>query len=102
MAQSNHSDHQESLYLAKFAPSSSLVTLVLAMVGLGILGTAVGIFMNPARGWAGYLTAFFFVTCLGVGGLFFATINHIAKAGWSVSIRRLSEAMTSFMPAILA
>ncbi len=33
-----------------------------------------------------------------IGGLFFASIQHISKAGWSVNIRRFSEALTSFLP----
>lgn len=93
--------HTEALHIGKFEPSKLVQTLVIALAGLGTLGTAVGIYLNPERGWAGYLTAFFFVSCLSLGGLFFAVINHIAKAGWSVTVRRFSEAMTAFLPMIL-
>lgn len=48
--------------------------------------------------WPAYLTAFFFISMLGLGGLFWTVLQHIAKAGWSTSIRRLSEGMTSFIP----
>lgn len=96
MAQTKH----EQLHLGQFTPSSGLTMLVYAMVGLGVLGTAAGIYLNPERGWSGYLMGFFFVTCLALGGLFFVSINHLAKAGWSVSIRRMAEAMTAFVPVI--
>lgn len=95
------STHQETLYVGQFKPSSTLKTLVMAMAVIGTLGTAAMIFVNPERGWAGYLTAFFFFSCLSLGGLFFAVLNHIAKAGWSVTIRRSAEALTAFIPVIL-
>lgn len=95
------SAHTENLHVGKFEPSKGIVVLVIALLALGTLGTAFSIFSNPARGWAGYLTAFFYFSCLGVGGLFFAAINHIAKAGWSTSIRRIAESMTAFIPVIL-
>lgn len=98
MAQAGHS---ENLHVGKFEPSKGIVVLVIVLMALGILGTALSIFTNPERGWSGYLTSFFYFSCLGVGGMFFAAINHIAKAGWSTSVRRLAESMTAFIPVIL-
>lgn len=98
MAQAGHS---ENLHVGKFEPSKGIVVLVVVLMALGILGTALSIFTNPERGWSGYLTSFFYFSCLGVGGMFFASINHIAKAGWSTSIRRIAESMTAFIPVIL-
>lgn len=95
------SAHNEKLHVGQFEPSNLLTVLVIAMAGLGSLGTAAAIYMNPERGWAGYLTAFYFFSSLSLGGLFFAVINHMAKAGWSVTIRRFSESMSAFIPAIL-
>lgn len=92
--------HQE-LLVKKFAPSQGLKTLAYGLVALGVLTFIVGLMKNPERMWTSYLTAFFYFTCLALGGLFFAAINNIAKAGWSVSIRRYSEAMTAFIPFIL-
>ena len=34
-----------------------------------------------------------FVLSLGLGGLFFTFLQHLAKAGWSVTVRRLAEAL---------
>lgn len=101
MAAPSHSEHSEKLFVGQFQPSKALQILVIAMTGLGTLGTLAGIYLNPERGWAAYLTAFFFVCSLAVGGMFFVIINHIAKAGWSVTIRRFAEAMTAFVPAMI-
>jgi hypothetical protein len=98
MAQDNHS---ANLYIGKFEPSQRLKTLAFAFVAIGVIGFLVGLMKNQERLWTSYLVAFFFTTCMGLGGLFWASVQNISKAGWSVSIRRLSEGMTAFLPMIL-
>lgn len=97
MATSNH----EALHVEKFQAPQGLKTLAFALMALGALTFGVGMKMNPDRVWTSYLAAFFFFSCLGLGGLFFTAIQHVAKAGWSVGVRRYAEAMTSFIPFIL-
>lgn len=94
---SNHHD----LHVSKFTAPQSLKTIAFALLAIGALTFVVGLLRNPDRMWTSYLAAFFFFASLGVGGLFFAAINNVANAGWSVTIRRYAEAMTSFIPAIL-
>lgn len=89
------------LVAQKFVPSQKLKTASFALTAIGALGFFVGLIQNPERMWTSYLVAFFYVSCLGLGGMFFTAIQHIAKAGWSSGIRRLSESMTSFLPMIL-
>jgi hypothetical protein len=88
------------LKVEKFVPSANLKTVMWVLIGLGLLSFVIGL-RSPERLWPAYLTAFFYFSCLGLGGLFFTAIQHIAKAGWSSSIRRLSESMTAFIPVIL-
>ncbi len=92
------SHHQTNLHVGKYVPSQSLKTTSFVLIAIGVIGFLVGLMKNPANLWSAYLVAFFFVSCLGLGGLFFTAIQHVAKAGWSSSIRRLSEGMTSFLP----
>lgn len=92
--------HGSAASVRKFEPTQKMKTFAFAFTGLGALGFLVGLMQNPARLWPAYLTAFFFVACLSLGGLFFVAINNIAKAGWSVSIRRFAEALTAFFPVI--
>jgi len=42
-----------------------------------------------------YLVAFAFVLSLSLGGLFFVVIQHLARAGWSVLVRRPAEALAA-------
>jgi len=81
------------------AVSSRAKTISAALMLIGALAFAFMLFKDKERAWHAYLTGYFYFFILGIGGLFFAAIQHIAKAGWSVNIRRFSEALTSFLPA---
>lgn len=93
--------HQQNLVLNQYEPSQKLKTASFVCTGIGALGLLVGLIKFPDQLWPAYLTAFFYVSLLGLGGMFFTVIQHIAKAGWSSSIRRLSEGMASFIPVML-
>ncbi len=98
MASNNHS---HELKLSKFVAPPQLKVASVAFMFIGFITFVLGFIKNPERLWTSYLTAFMFFTCLAVGAMFFIAINYAAKAGWSASIRRFAEAMTSFMPIML-
>lgn len=83
---------------AAYAPSMRTKTIYSVFIFVGLLLFALGLFKDQERTWHAYLVAFFYFTSLALGGLFFASIQHVAKAGWSVTIRRFAEAMSSFIP----
>lgn len=97
MGEHNHTN----LHVSKFVAPAKLKTLSFALVAIGLLTFVVGLMKNQERLWTSYLVAFFFFSAMAVSGLFWISINNVAKAGWSVSIRRYAEATTSFIPAIL-
>jgi hypothetical protein len=45
-----------------------------------------------------YLVAYIFGLSIALGGLFFVLIQHLTKAGWSVSVRRVAEWYASTLP----
>ena len=68
------------------------------MLGTGVVGFAAGIYTNDARLWPSFLlNAFFFLT-LALGAAVFISINRVANAGWDTAIRRVPEAMMSYLP----
>ena len=91
----------EALAVKKFEPTQRLKMISLGLTAIGAIGFLLGLLKSPDHMWPAYLTAFFFVSSLGLGGMFFAVINNIAKAGWSVTIRRISESMSSFIPVMV-
>ena len=72
--------------------------LLWAPIALGALGLATGLYFDAARTWASVLqNAFFFLT-LALGAFVFVAINRVANAGWDTAIRRVPEAMMSYLP----
>jgi len=65
---------------------------------VGVLTFGIMLFRNSERAWHAYLTGYFYFFLLGIGGLFFTSIQHLTKAGWSVNVRRFCEAFTAYLP----
>lgn len=95
------SNHQVPV-LGKFTSNQGVKTLIYASIFVGVISFIAGFQMDTSEHknlvWQGYLTAFFYFVSLALGGLFFTSIQYVTNAGWSVSVRRVSEAFTSFLP----
>ena len=68
------------------------------MLGIGVIGFAAGLYTNDARLWPSVLLNAFFFLSLALGAAVFVSINQVANAGWSTAIRRVPEAMISYLP----
>jgi hypothetical protein len=62
---------------------------VVGVVGLAI--AAWGYHTDPTRFAYAYLFAFFFTLSLPLGSLFFVLVQHVTKASWGVTVRRVAE-----------
>ena len=49
------------------------------------------------RLWANILMNGYYFLLFAVGGLFFIAVNYVANAGWATMIKRIPEAMSSFV-----
>ncbi len=63
---------------------------LIALVGGAFLGTTS---LGGKFGMSVYLTAYMYVFTIALGSLFFVLIQHLARAGWSVVVRRVAELM---------
>ncbi|MBG0781759.1 MAG: quinol:cytochrome C oxidoreductase [Bacteroidales bacterium] len=71
-----------------------------AMVAIGLLALVYGWIagLEANRIYANlHLNSFYFVS-LGLIGLFFVAVHAIAESGWQVSMQRVGEAMSMFIP----
>jgi hypothetical protein len=79
------------------APGSRMIAagLVLAAVGFGA-ACALGLADPPSQKifWHAYLVSFTFFLSITLGALFFVMLHHLSRAGWSVTVRRLSEGLS--------
>ncbi len=72
-----------------------------ALLVVGLAGMACAAALEYGRGdqWRyflhSYLVNFCFFTSLSLGALFFVLLQHVARAGWSVTVRRLAELLAA-------
>jgi hypothetical protein len=65
-------------------------------LGAGLLGVvlcAVAYFRDSQSLYVSYLTAFSFFLAISLGAIFFVMVQHLARVGWSVTVRRTAENM---------
>ncbi|MBI2346045.1 MAG: hypothetical protein HYV03_04010 [Deltaproteobacteria bacterium] len=53
---------------------------------------------NPERAFANYLLGFFYWTSLSLSGVFFLALQYITGSTWSITLRRIPEALVAFLP----
>ncbi|HEX8298523.1 MAG TPA: hypothetical protein VF594_05115, partial [Rubricoccaceae bacterium] len=78
----------------------SRAALIAAGVGVVALaaGAAVGIPSGLTHVLFAYLIAWVFCVSVALGALFFVMIQHLTKARWSTTVRRIPEAIAANFP----
>ena len=71
--------------------------LTFVLMGIGIITIVVGFLMNPHRTWSALLVNNFYFMAIALCGTFFVAVNTISQAGWAVVLRRIPEAMGTFI-----
>ena len=100
MAHEHHHEDIEPPGEFEVPAKFNLAAIIFAVVG--IIAFVGGLFLDPDRAWRGYVIGFWFSFSLALCGPFFIATQYLSKAGWSVSIRRIPEAMGSFLiPGVL-
>ena len=88
----------KNLTPVQFTQSTRLKTIYSIFMFIGLAAFVVTLINDQERAWHSYLVSFFYFVTLALGGLFFAAVQHVTKAGWSVNIRRLVESYAAFLP----
>lgn len=81
-------------------PTKFKVACIVLFV-VGFLTFGIASFVDVHVAWNGYLMGFWFSLCLGLAGPFINSTQFLSIAGWSVSVRRVGEAMGAFIPVSL-
>ena len=102
------SSHGENVHPAlsdeKLELSGKASTLAIGLLVVGVVAilAALGLALTGADGqrrfYHAYLTNYAYVLSRALGGLFFVLVQHLVRSGWSVSVRRVAEAMASTLP----
>ncbi len=83
-----------------FTLTKKMVTIFLVMIGIGILAIAYAFIagLGAERIAANLLLNNYYFLGMGLIGLFFVAVHAIAESGWQVSVQRIGEAMSTFIP----
>ena len=79
-----------------FNQQTRLISFVL--IGVGVLAMIYGFVSDAHRTWASLLVNNFFFLAIALAGIFFVAIQYVSNAGWSVAIKRVPEAMSTYLP----
>ncbi|QDV57550.1 hypothetical protein [Rosistilla oblonga] len=74
---------------------------LLAGGGIAVLVGVIAGLMSPngvSHSLHAYLTAFTFCLTISLGAMFFVIIQHLSRAGWSASVRRVAEIIMAVIP----
>lgn len=80
-----------------------LVRAALAAGFVGLAGIAASLALFDGGGkrlWCSYLVNAAYFLSIALGALFFVILQHLTRAGWSVVLRRLAEAVAAILPAV--
>ncbi len=81
--------------LGALAPRIFRVAGIVGATGLVLSILISAVFGAWDRLLFSYLTAFIFVLTISLGALWFTLVQHMTRAGWSVVLRRVSEAIAA-------
>src|SRR5436309_1356027 len=71
-----------------------LVGLLFILIGIAVNGLHGG---EGVRFWANFLLCNFYFTMIAVTAMGWMAIQYLAKAGWSVAIKRIVEAISGYV-----
>ena len=74
----------------------NLAQMVLLAIGLGLIAAAWA--TGGERFYFSYLVGYMGALGVCLGALFFTMVQHITRAGWSITVRRLAENIMAALP----
>ena len=67
-------------------------------VFIGALCFGLGLYIDPQRSWLNLLLNNFYFVSLGLGGLFFVSLQNVTNSSWSRPLTRIAESYSAFLP----
>ncbi|QOV88417.1 quinol:cytochrome C oxidoreductase [Humisphaera borealis] len=90
--------------ITRLGPGSAKLVRVAGVIGVVGLGAAIASGLVSAGGYRrflfAYLVAFCFCLTIALGALIFVLLQHLTRAGWSVTVRRPAEAIAATLPVL--
>ncbi|TMQ60079.1 MAG: hypothetical protein E6K76_02885 [Candidatus Eisenbacteria bacterium] len=88
----------EKVRVAPVSASMGVRALLGLMIVIGVVTFLLEVKTDPTRAYAAWLHNYWVFLCLGLSGTFFTAIHYLVGATWSVAVRRIADAFSSFVP----
>ena len=80
----------------KISKSTHLLSLVL--IAIGLISTVYAFINDSHAAWTSLIFNNYFFLGISIFSVFFVALQHVAEAGWSTVIKRVPEAIMTFLP----
>ena len=81
-----------------YSLNKNLNIISIIMILIGVMSLSIG-FINDALGaWVSLLFNNYFFLGISLFAVFFVALQYVAEAGWSTVLKRVPEAIMSFLP----
>ncbi len=95
----HHGHHEEIEPPRELELPSNFTAISGALAAIGAVVFLIALFVvDPIVAWKGYIIGFWFTLGLALYGPFFVSTQHLPRAGWSASIRRIPESFGAYIP----
>ena len=84
------------LIMYKISKNTHLLSLGLILIG--VISTAYAFITDIHAAWTSLLFNNYFFLGISIFAVFFVALQHVAEAGWSTAIKRVPEAIMTFLP----
>lgn len=96
-----HASPGEKLRAAPLTVSMGVRAVFGLLILIGVVTFAMEVNSDPTRAYAAWLHNYWVFLGLGLAGTFFSAIHYLVGATWSVAVRRIADAFSSFVPVAL-
>ena len=72
--------------------------LSLGLILIGVISTVYAFITDTHAAWTSLLFNNYFFLGISIFAVFFVALQHVAEAGWSTAIKRVPEAIMTFLP----
>ena len=78
--------------------SKSTVILSISLIVIGLLSSIYAFIDDSSAAWTSLIFNNYFFLGISIFAVFFVALQHVAEAGWSTVIKRVPEAIMTFLP----
>lgn len=76
----------------------TMINRLFALIFIGLLAFIYGLYASATTAWVNFLVNHFYFTSLALSGGFIIAVAYVANGSWGSVIKRVPEAMTTYLP----